>query len=68
MPFTNYAILIPSNYGDSRSPREFPEPCWGALEAKIIFDPDLNKPEKVFMGHLVNMGKYPDLLKFSFSL
>ena len=23
MPFTNYAILIPSNYGYSRSPREF---------------------------------------------
>ena len=44
MPFTNYAILIPSNYGYSRSPREFREPCCGggALEAKIIFDPGLN--------------------------
>ena len=29
IPFTNYAILIPSNYGYSRSPREFREPCWG---------------------------------------
>ena len=26
---TNYAILILSNYGYSRSPREFREPCWG---------------------------------------
>ena len=38
MPFTNNAILIPSNYGYSRSPREFR----GALEAKNIFDPGLN--------------------------
>ena len=37
MPFTNYAILIPSNYGYSRSPREFREPCWGGHWRRISF-------------------------------
>ena len=37
MPFTNYAILIPSNYGYSRSPREFREPCWGGTGGENHF-------------------------------
>ena len=37
MPFTNYAILIPCNYGYSRSPREFRELCWGGTGSENHF-------------------------------
>ena len=80
-PTFNYtASCLTENKGQDRDYFlfSFDDNTYSLVERKLISCQDeelklgaklkIKNGAKVFMGHLVNMGKYPDLLKFSFSL